>query len=94
MSQTHMERALSEPAVRIVKRGEVPIWRAWLIRVIAVLLALVVCGILIYSYTKLNPIKVYAAILKGAFGTNKRMWGHHSRHNDALVHRRRACPRV
>ena len=56
------------------KRDGVPLWKSLGIRLIGLTLALVVCAIIIYALTKLNPLKVYAAMFKGAFGTEKRMW--------------------
>ena len=56
------------------KRDGVPLWKSLGIRLIGLTLALVVCAVIIYALTKLNPLKVYAAMFKGAFGTNKRMW--------------------
>jgi simple sugar transport system permease protein len=63
-----------EPLVRMSKRDGVPLWKSLAIRLIGLTLALVVCAIIIYALTKLNPLKVYAAMFKGAFGTNKRIW--------------------
>ena len=61
--------------VRIARRGiELPAWKAWGIRVIGFLLSLVVCGLVIYAIVRMNPIKVYAAMIDGAFGTKKRIW--------------------
>ena len=61
--------------VRIARRGiELPAWKAWGIRVIGFLLSLVVCGLVIYAIVRMNPIKVYAAMIDGAFGTKKRVW--------------------
>lgn len=56
------------------KRDGVPLWKSLGIRLIGLTLALIVCAIIIYALTKLNPLKVYAAMFKGAFGTNKRIW--------------------
>jgi len=63
-----------EPLVRMSKRDGVPLWKSLGIRLIGLTLALVVCAVIIYALTKLNPLKVYAAMVKGAFGTNKRIW--------------------
>ncbi|MCR5809553.1 MAG: ABC transporter permease [Clostridiales bacterium] len=46
----------------------------WGIRLLAVALSLVVCGVLIYALTKLNPVKVYAVMANGVFGTTRRVW--------------------
>ncbi|MBR4659592.1 MAG: ABC transporter permease [Clostridia bacterium] len=46
----------------------------WGVRLIAVVLSLIVSGLLIYSITKLNPLKVYAVMANGVFGTSRRVW--------------------
>lgn len=56
------------------KRDGVPLWKSLGIRLIGLTLALIVCAVIIYALTQLNPLKVYAAMFKGAFGTNKRIW--------------------
>jgi len=63
-----------EPLVRMVKRDEIPAVRAWLIRGIGIFCALVVCGVLIFGITHLNPLSVYATMFNGAFGTLRRSW--------------------
>ena len=69
-----MSHIHTEPFVRITKRQDITSWRAWLIRIISVVLALAVCAVVIYAMVKLNPIKVYAAMWKGAFGTSRRIF--------------------
>lgn len=63
-----------EPWVRIAKRDALPFWKAWGIRLLAILLALAVCAALIYGVTKFNPIKVYQAMFDGALGAPRRIW--------------------
>ena len=63
-----------EPLIHIAKRDGIAWWRAWLIRLAAVILALLVSALFIYSITKLNPVKVYAGMWEGAFGTPRRAW--------------------
>jgi simple sugar transport system permease protein len=63
-----------EPLVHLSKRDGVPFWKSLGIRLIGLTLALIVSAAIIYALTKLNPLKVYTAMFKGAFGTNKRMW--------------------
>ncbi|MEG1471199.1 MAG: ABC transporter permease [Clostridia bacterium] len=65
---------VKEPLMHIVKRDEMPLWRAMMIRVIAVLCSLVVCAIVIFGLTGMNPLEVYGGIWNGALGTNRRMW--------------------
>ncbi len=63
-----------EPAIRIVKRDGMPRLQSWGIRLIALIAALAVCSIVIYIIVKLNPLKVFAAMYDGAFGTGRRSW--------------------
>ena len=63
-----------DPLVRIAKRNTISKPRAWAIRLISLLLALVVCAILIYSIVKMNPLQVYVSMWKGAFGSARRAW--------------------
>ena len=44
------------------------------IRLLAILLALVVCGILTTIFTGINPVQVYVSIFMGAFGTARKTW--------------------
>ena len=63
-----------EPLIRISKRDGIARGKAWLIRLIAVLLALIVCAIVIFAIVHMNPLKVYVSMASGAFGTKKRIW--------------------
>ena len=63
-----------EPLIRIAKRDGIAVWKNWLIRLISVLIAMLLSGLFIYAVTKLNPLKVYAAMFEGALGTKRRVW--------------------
>ena len=63
-----------EPFVRMSKRDGLPIWKSFGVRLIGLAMALIICAIIIFALTKLNPIKVYAAMFNGTFGTKKRIW--------------------
>ena len=69
-----MNQETREPLFRISKRGAIPWWASLGIRLIGLLLALVLCAFIIFGITKLNPLKVYAAMWNGALGTNRRSW--------------------
>ena len=60
--------------MHISKRDGIPAWKAWGIRLIAILLALIVNAFIIYAVVRLNPIRVYVSMFNGAFGTEKRVW--------------------
>lgn len=61
------------PWMHITRRDSISRGKAWAIRLVAVLLALVVCGLFIVAITKQNPLEVYSAIIDGAVGTNRRL---------------------
>ena len=45
-----------------------------LVRAVSIVASLIVCAVVIMLLTKKNPIEIYASMLKGAFGTNLRIW--------------------
>ena len=67
-------KTVREPLIHLVKRDELPTWKVWGIRVLAVLLGMLVSAIFINFITKLNPIDVYKSMFAGAFGTSGRIW--------------------
>ncbi|MBR5949411.1 MAG: ABC transporter permease [Clostridia bacterium] len=60
--------------IRIHKRAYMPVWARILVRLAAILAALAINGLLIYSVTKMNPIKVYETMFNGVFGSDRRIW--------------------
>ena len=63
-----------EPLFYVTKRDSIPTVKAWLIRIAAVFFALIVCGLLTMFLTGENPINVYASMIDGAIGTERRIW--------------------
>lgn len=63
-----------EPFFHITKRTEISKKEAWLIRIIAIVLALLLCAVITTILTGDNPIAVYASIIQGAFGTERKTW--------------------
>ncbi len=76
MSEANESRTqkLHEPLFHIVRRSDIPHLKAWLIRLIAILLALIVNALIIYLLTGLNPVAVYKTMLDGSFSTNRKFW--------------------
>lgn len=70
----HNEIAVKEPLIHITKRTSVTWKQAILVRVIAVVCALIATAIVIMVLAKENPIKIYTSMLSGAFGTPRRIW--------------------
>ena len=68
------EHKVKEPLFHIAKRSSIVWWKAWLIRLGAILLALIVSGLVSFLLTKENPLRIYAVMIDGAFGTKRRLW--------------------
>ena len=67
-------KLFGEPLFHIARRPSIVWWRAWLIRILAVIAALVVCGFVTLAMTGLNPIEVYVSMIEGTLGTARRVW--------------------
>lgn len=63
-----------EPLFHIAKRAAIPFWQSWLIRILSILAALIVCAVVTVLLTGENPFAVYATMFEGAFGTKRRIW--------------------
>lgn len=71
---TKHETHKKEPLMHISKRMDMKKWQAWLIRLGAFAIALIVCGI-VSSILKPGSFgKFYAYLFKGVFGTPRRIW--------------------
>ena len=62
------------PLVHITRRKYIAWYRAWAIRLIAIILALVLCGIITTFVVHINPIEVYKTMIAGNFGTTRKLW--------------------
>ena len=63
-----------EPLFHVVKREAMPTLNATLVRLGSIVAALIVCAIVTMALTGINPIKVYATMIDGAFGSSRRIW--------------------
>ena len=69
-----MHNKTREPLFHISKRDNLPWYRVWLIRLIAIVLALVLCAVVTMLCTSENPLAIFRIIVKGAFGTDRKIW--------------------
>ena len=73
-------RAVREPLIHLTRRMDVKRSRAWTVRICAVLLGMLVCGIaafLLVEKLQSNPGKIgdfYYAFIKGSFSTPRKLW--------------------
>ncbi len=65
---------MKEPLMHIVKRDDATLLRGLVVRLAALLLSLLVCAVVIYGLTGMNPLSVYAGLWDGAVGTSRRLW--------------------
>lgn len=63
-----------EPFLKMSKRDHIGWQKRLLIRIAALILALIVCAGVIYALVKMNPMNVYKAIWDGALGSERRIW--------------------
>ena len=63
-----------EKLFHIVKRTDLPMWKSWGIRILAVLASLIICAVIITLVTGDNPLQVYGTMIKGAVGSPRRIW--------------------
>ncbi|MBR3327698.1 MAG: ABC transporter permease [Atopobiaceae bacterium] len=60
--------------IHVVKRKPMPLAQSLAIRLGVIALALVVCGVITMFATGLNPIDVYATMIQGSFGSQRKIW--------------------
>lgn len=60
-----------EPFIRISKRTDVSLKTGILVRAIAIVLALIVCGIVTKVFTGDDPVSIFKTIVYGAFGNGR-----------------------
>ena len=69
-----MNNKKRDPLFHISKRGALPWYTAWGIRGAAIVLALLACALVTTLLTGEDPIRVYATMISGAFGTPRKVW--------------------
>ncbi len=74
VSHTSHTSHVKEPLIHITKRGNITWQQAILVRIGAVLCALVATALIIMLLAKENPIDIYSSMFSGAFGTPRRIW--------------------
>ena len=68
------EKHVHEPLFQVSKRGELPLWKAVLIRASAVVIGLLLCGIICSVLFKANFFEIYAQLFDGAVGNESKTW--------------------
>ena len=68
------EKHIKEPFARVIRRDSMSWQKAILVRVIAIVAALLFSGLMSYLLIGANPLKLYVTLFEGAFGTQRRIW--------------------
>ena len=74
MSKQPTKGKTREPLFHIIKRSSIPLWKSWVIRIIAVLAAFLVCGLITFLLVQRNPLSMYASMFRGSFGSGRKIW--------------------
>ena len=74
MSNEKHEKHGLEPRIHIAKRDDMIWYKSWGVRLVAIVLALILCAFVIVLLTGYDPIKVYASMIFGNFGTPRKVW--------------------
>lgn len=74
MNNSAKKNETREMRIHVVKRDQISPQKAFLIRLLAVVAALLVCSLLAFFLIGADPIKFLRTIYKGAFGTEHRVW--------------------
>ncbi len=69
-----MNNKKRESLIHISKRADLPASKAMGIRLMAIVIALIVCALITTILTGDNPIKVYGTMISGAFGSGRKTW--------------------
>ncbi len=65
---------MHEPLFHVVKRDTIPVYKAMLIRVLAVVAGLLLCAVLSAFLIKANPIEFLETLFNGSFSSERRLW--------------------
>lgn len=68
------DKRIHEPLFHISKKDPLPWWKTYLIRIAAVFAALILSSIIIVLVVGQNPLKIYASLIDGNFGSGYKFW--------------------
>ncbi len=69
-----MAKTKREPLIYITKRTEMPKEKAMLIKGLVILAGVLFCAVVTMLLTGENPLKVFASMFKGSFGSKTKVW--------------------
>ena len=67
-------KPLKEPLFHVVKRDDLPWYKGLIIRIIAIVFALLFCSVLSSLLIGANPIEFISTLFEGTFSSERRLW--------------------
>lgn len=68
MAKSNVIKTHRELLFHVVKRDDMPLWKAWLIRVVTILVAFLFVGVLSMGVTERGFFEIYRIMFQGVFG--------------------------
>lgn len=68
MNNASMQKTHREPLFHVVKRDDMPLWKAWLIRVATIIIAFVLVGLISMAVSEKSFGETYQIMFSGVFG--------------------------
>ncbi len=69
-----MTNSVREPLFHIVKRGQIPLWKAIVTRTAGIVLGFILCAVLCALFSSANAFEVLGYLFDGALGSERRIW--------------------
>ena len=68
------DKTVREPLFHVVKRGNMPLGKAILIRALAIFIGIILCCGICALVFKENPVVIISKLFDGTIGTERRIW--------------------
>ena len=73
-NNVNVQKTHREPLIYITKRGDILPMRAMLIKAAVIIVGVLFCALVTVLLTDVNPVKVFASMFKGSFGSERKIW--------------------
>lgn len=68
------QKTIREPKIQVSKRSSMVWYKSVGIRALAIICAMIICAMVIVLVTGYNPIEVYGEMIRGSFGSSRKIW--------------------
>ena len=73
-NNVNAQKTHREPLIYITKRSDISKMKALLIKAAVIIVGVLFCAIVTVLLTDVNPMKVFASMFKGSFGSERKIW--------------------